>query len=96
VIAIAAGIILGALSAFSVFRHHANSISFNSLGYTLVGTVFGSSLVYVLGSRRGFVHWILTRRALRYLGKTSYTFYLYHSASSLWSSTACSHAAWRA
>jgi peptidoglycan/LPS O-acetylase OafA/YrhL len=76
--AVAAGSILAVLSAFHSFRLTANSVSFNALGYTLIGIVFGGIVIYVLGSQDGFVHWLLTKRALRYLGKISYTFYLYH------------------
>jgi peptidoglycan/LPS O-acetylase OafA/YrhL len=76
--AITAGTILGALSAFSFFRYTANSIPFNALGYTLIGITFAGALTYVLGSRQGSVHRVLSMPALRYLGKISYTFYLYH------------------
>lgn len=72
------GGILVLLSAFRSFRLTANSITFNTLGYSLIALAFGGVVVYVLGSQDGFIHWILTRRALRYLGKISYTFYLYH------------------
>jgi peptidoglycan/LPS O-acetylase OafA/YrhL len=75
---VAAGSILAALSSFHSFRLTANSMPFNALGYSLIGIVFGGIVIYVLGSQAGFVHWLLTRRALRYLGKISYTFYLYH------------------
>jgi peptidoglycan/LPS O-acetylase OafA/YrhL len=76
--AVAAGSILGALSAFPSFRLSVNSIPFNTLAYTLIGVACASVLIYILGAQDGFVHWMLTRGALRYLGKVSYTFYLYH------------------
>jgi peptidoglycan/LPS O-acetylase OafA/YrhL len=76
--AVVAGTILGAMSAFGFFRYTVNSIPFNALGYSLIGVVFAGVVIYVVGAEDGFVHWILTRRILRFPGKISYTFYLYH------------------
>jgi peptidoglycan/LPS O-acetylase OafA/YrhL len=76
--AITAGIILCTLSALHPFRLSANSISFNTLGYSLIGIVFAGTVYYALGSQEGFAHALLTLRPLRYMGQISYTFYLYH------------------
>lgn len=75
-----AGVALVVFSFFPRFRTGANSIFFNSVGYSLSAILFGSALVYVLGAARGLVYRTLTMRPLRYLGLISYTFYLYHEA----------------
>jgi peptidoglycan/LPS O-acetylase OafA/YrhL len=74
----AAGAIFVMLSALHSFRWHANTLLFNTLGYSLIVAIFGGALVYVLGSQGGIVYSILSTKPLRYLGLTSYTFYLYH------------------
>lgn len=76
--AIGALIVLGASSFLHTFRRSADSMSFNTLGYSLVVFLFGATVFYALGSSRGFGHTILTLRPLRYMGQISYTFYLYH------------------
>ena len=78
--AVAAVVLLGIFSFFPSFRTGANSIFFNSIGYSLSVFLFGGTLVYALGLRQGFVYQILTARPVRYLGLISYTFYLYHLA----------------
>jgi peptidoglycan/LPS O-acetylase OafA/YrhL len=76
--AIGSFVILCALSSLHTFRRSADSMSFNTLGYSLVVFVFGATVFYALGSSLGVGHAILTLRPLRYMGQISYTFYLYH------------------
>ena len=75
--AIGGGIIFCALSSLRTFRLSADSMSFNTVGYSLGILVFGATVFYALGSSPGFGHAILTLRPLRYMGQISYTFYLY-------------------
>ncbi len=71
--------LFGALSLFAPgFRTSANSILFNSLGYSLIALFFGCTLLYTLAIREGFIYSVLTWTPVRYLGIISYTFYLYH------------------
>ncbi len=77
---VGSGVFLLALSLFPSFRTGANSVFFNAGGYSLSVLMFGGALIYVLGTREGVVHSLLTWRPLRYLGRISYTFYLYHVA----------------
>jgi peptidoglycan/LPS O-acetylase OafA/YrhL len=77
---ITAGALLAGLSVFRSFRLNANSLSFNTLGYSLLVVIFGSALIPVLGMSRGLMYAFLTWRPLRYLGQISYTFYLYQVA----------------
>jgi len=79
-LALAAGVILLCISAtFTWFRTGANHILFNAIGYSLSTVMFGGSLVYVLGGR-GVLCDLLAWSGLRYMGRISYTFYLYHVA----------------
>jgi peptidoglycan/LPS O-acetylase OafA/YrhL len=55
-------------------------VLFNAAGYSLAVIMFGCGLVYVLGTNQGVLHSLLTWSPLRYLGRISYTFYLYHVA----------------
>jgi peptidoglycan/LPS O-acetylase OafA/YrhL len=73
-------VMLAGLSALPSFRAAANSVLFNSIAYSLTAVCLGSTLIYVLGLKKGFLHTLLTARPLRYLGLISYTFYLYHEA----------------
>jgi peptidoglycan/LPS O-acetylase OafA/YrhL len=73
-----AGVIFTGLSISHGFRLTANSMLFNTLGYSLLVVIFGGTLLYLLGSREGFVYAIVSAKPLRYLGLISYTFYLYH------------------
>ena len=75
--------LFGLCSMFASFRTGANSLLFNSVGYSLSVILFSSVLVYTLGLREGFLHSTLTARPVRYLGLVSYTFYLYHVAALL-------------
>jgi peptidoglycan/LPS O-acetylase OafA/YrhL len=72
--------LLGLLSVLPNFRTGANSVLFNSIGYSLSVGLFGSILTFVLGIRQGFFYNVLTMRLLRFLGVISYTFYLYFVA----------------
>ena len=78
--AVAALTLFGLFSLLPVFRTGANSVVFNSLGYTFSVFLFGSALVYALSLSKGLFHRILTARYVQYLGRISYTFYLYHLA----------------
>lgn len=75
-----AGTLLALLSARPDFRTSANSILFNSVGYSLSAMIFAGALTYVLALEHGIVYQVLTCKAARYLGRISYTFYLYHVA----------------
>jgi peptidoglycan/LPS O-acetylase OafA/YrhL len=70
--------LLVGLSALPSFRASANSILFNSIAYSLSAACLGGTLMYVLGTQKGFLYTLLTAPPLRYLGLISYTFYLYH------------------
>jgi peptidoglycan/LPS O-acetylase OafA/YrhL len=76
--AIGTFILLGPLSSLPAFRRTTDTLLFNTLGYSLLGVLFGATVLYALGLHRGFGHAILTLRPLRYMGQISYTFYLYH------------------
>jgi peptidoglycan/LPS O-acetylase OafA/YrhL len=77
-ILIGAAALLAGFSTMHSFRAGANSIFFNSVGYSLSAILFGGALVYSLGYQSGMLHALLTLAPLRYLGLISYTFYLYH------------------
>lgn len=79
-VAVVALLLFGMLSLFPSFRTGANSILFNSVGYSLSVFLFGGALIYSLALRHGLLYGILTARPVRYLGLISYTFYLYHVA----------------
>ncbi len=76
--AVTAAFILAALSMMHNFRHNNNTVFFNTVGYSLVVLIFGGTLVWVLGSGKGFTSAVLNFKPLRYLGVISYTFYLFH------------------
>jgi peptidoglycan/LPS O-acetylase OafA/YrhL len=78
--AVLAGLMFGILSLFSSFRTGANSILFNSIGYSLSVILLGGTLAYALSLRQGLLYNTLTAQPVRYLGLISYTFYLYHVA----------------
>lgn len=75
---VAAGTLLCALSVLPAFRLNANTVFFNSLGYSLIVVIFGGVIFFALGTRRGPLYSLMTLRPLRYMGLISYTFYLYH------------------
>jgi peptidoglycan/LPS O-acetylase OafA/YrhL len=60
------------------FRTSANSILFNSLGYSLSVGFFVALLTYLLVLKRGPLLWVLTRPAIVFLGTISYMMYLVH------------------
>jgi peptidoglycan/LPS O-acetylase OafA/YrhL len=64
--------------SISSFRTSANSIIFNSVGYSLSAGFFTAMLAYLLVLKRGPVLWFLKRPEMVYLGKISYTMYLVH------------------
>jgi peptidoglycan/LPS O-acetylase OafA/YrhL len=68
------------LSWFPSFRTAANSVLFNSVGYSLSVAFFGGAFTFALGLRQGFLYNLLISPPVRYLGLISYTFYLYHVA----------------
>ncbi len=76
----AAFALLGILSFLPSFRTGANSVVFNTVGYSLSTLFFGGTLVFVLGMRGGLLQNLLSWAPARYLGRISYTFYLYHLA----------------
>lgn len=69
-----------ALSIYPEFRTGANSVLFNGLAYSLSAIFFGGVVVYSLAISSGPTHTLLTFRPLGYLGRISYTFYLWHVA----------------
>jgi peptidoglycan/LPS O-acetylase OafA/YrhL len=78
--ALGAGLLLTGFSAFRSFRLTADTIFFNTLGYSLVVVAFGAGLVRTLSMSRGLAFKILASRPMRYMGQISYTFYLYQVA----------------
>ena len=76
----AATLLFALLSTHSSFRTGADSLLFNSLGYSLITVFFAGVLVITLGLRLGFAHSLLVAAPLRYLGRISYSFYLWHWA----------------
>jgi peptidoglycan/LPS O-acetylase OafA/YrhL len=74
---IGSGVALALLSRLPGFRITANSLLFNSIGYSLIVVAFGAVLAWSLTLRGGPVYGLLTLRPLRYMGLISYTFYLY-------------------
>jgi 2-oxoisovalerate dehydrogenase E1 component beta subunit len=68
------------LTALPSFRTGSNTVLFNSLGYSLIALFFAAALVLTLHLRQGPVHALLSSTPLRYLGRISYTFYLWHWA----------------
>lgn len=70
--------LLGGMALFPLFRRPANSIVFNSLGYSLVILASASLICYTLLHENATVTKILSLRALTVLGTISYGVYLYH------------------
>jgi peptidoglycan/LPS O-acetylase OafA/YrhL len=73
----AAGALLALLTRVPGFRITANTMLFNSIGYSLIAIGFGAALLWSLTLRGGFVYRVLTSHPLRFMGLISYTFYLY-------------------
>lgn len=78
--AVSAGVIFCALSPAHWFRRSEGSMFFNTVGYSLIGFMFAATVFYALGCQKGIAHAFLTFSPLRYQGRISYTFYLYHVA----------------
>jgi peptidoglycan/LPS O-acetylase OafA/YrhL len=70
--------LLGGMAIFPAFRRPANSVVFNSLGYTLVILVSASLICYTLLHEKATVTKILSLRGITVLGTISYGIYLYH------------------
>lgn len=64
--------------SFASFRTSANSILFNSAGYSLSVGFFTAVLAYLIVLKRGPVLWVLRQPEMVYLGKISYMMYLVH------------------
>jgi peptidoglycan/LPS O-acetylase OafA/YrhL len=62
------------------FHTGSNSALFNSLGYSLIAWFFCGVLLLSLMLTKGFILAALTWRPVRYLGRISYSFYLWHWA----------------
>ena len=71
--------LFGLSTMFPWFRTGANTVLFNTAGYSLSTLMFGGLLVYSLAPSET-IQRILSWSGLRYLGRISYTFYLYHVA----------------
>jgi peptidoglycan/LPS O-acetylase OafA/YrhL len=79
-VAVAVAGAFATLSIFPEFRTGANSMLFNGMAYSLSAIFFGGVVVYSLAISSGPTHTLLTFRPLGYLGRISYTFYLWHVA----------------
>jgi peptidoglycan/LPS O-acetylase OafA/YrhL len=82
------------------FRTSANSLLFNTAGYTLVGLFLASLLLACLALPQNRIYRFLTMPVLLYLGKISYMMYLVHELAldlfprfSLWARAGCALAA---
>jgi peptidoglycan/LPS O-acetylase OafA/YrhL len=70
--------LIGGMAIFPSFRRPANSVVFNSLGYTLVILVSASLICYTLLHEKAMVTKFLSLSGLAVLGTISYGIYLYH------------------
>ena len=70
--------LVGGMALFPAFRRPANSIVFNSLGYSLVILTSASLICYTLLHEKATVAKILSLPGLTVLGTISYGVYLYH------------------
>jgi peptidoglycan/LPS O-acetylase OafA/YrhL len=68
------------LTPLPSFHTESNSVLFNSLGYSLIAWFFCGVLLLTLTLTRGAVLATLEWRPIRYLGRISYSFYLWHWA----------------
>lgn len=73
-------LVFGLLSTLPSFHTSANSILFNSLGYSLISLFFLGMLIFALTLPKGVALAFLSWAPLRYLGRISYSFYLWHVA----------------
>jgi peptidoglycan/LPS O-acetylase OafA/YrhL len=80
-VGVAAGLGIAVLSRLPQFRTSANSILFNSVGYSLSVVFFSAVLMVSLGlNARGLISRFLNSPGLRYIGQISYSMYLVHMA----------------
>jgi peptidoglycan/LPS O-acetylase OafA/YrhL len=70
--------LVGCMWIFPSFRRPANSVVFNSLGYSVVALASASLICYTLLHEKAAVTRILSLPALTVLGTISYGIYLYH------------------
>jgi peptidoglycan/LPS O-acetylase OafA/YrhL len=75
--AIAALVIFLGLSRLPLFEREANSILFNSLGYSLVAVFSVSLVAYVFLHKDAVVSRLLSAKGIVFLGTISYGFYLF-------------------
>jgi peptidoglycan/LPS O-acetylase OafA/YrhL len=75
---VSAVILLGGMAFFPVFRRPANSVIFNSLGYTAVAVASASLICFTLLREDSLLTKIFQWRPLIVLGAISYGVYLYH------------------
>jgi peptidoglycan/LPS O-acetylase OafA/YrhL len=61
------------------FHAEANTILFNTLGYSLIGCVATGLLAFTLGSEEGWYAKLMTWKPVRWIGLVSYTSYLIHA-----------------
>ena len=61
------------------FHAEANTILFNTLGYSLIGCVATGLLAFTLGSEEGWYAKLMTWKPVRWIGLISYTSYLIHA-----------------
>lgn len=62
------------------FTREVNSLSFNSVGYSLIALTCFALVAYVLWHPRSVLSRVLAMRPFVFLGTISYGFYLYHQA----------------
>lgn len=83
----ARGLLLSALSAVPFvalialapgFRTTANSMLFNTVGYTLIAGMMTGAVAWIVVLRQGMVFRLLCQRTVVYLGTISYMLYLAH------------------
>lgn len=70
--------VLGASMMIKSFGREQNSLSFNSIGYTLVAVCGFWIVTFVLLHEDSFVSRLLSLRPVVFLGTVSYGFYLFH------------------
>ncbi len=70
--------LLGGMALFPSFKRLANSVAFNSIGYTLVALAAASFICYALLHEKAPVTRLLCLAPLAFLGRISYGFYLFH------------------
>jgi peptidoglycan/LPS O-acetylase OafA/YrhL len=75
---VSAVILLGGMAFFPAFRRPANSIVFNSLGYTVVAVASAALICFTLLRENSLLTKIFLWRPLIVLGTISYGVYLYH------------------